>query len=193
MAPRGRPPTPVSAHKRRGTYRKHRHEGRDPEAKQDPAEEPAEEDEPEPEPETPAPAVPAHLDAETGAAWLEVATAARGAGANVLGSDSMVIEAAAVMLTNARRARRVLAAIGSRYYESRYGTSLHPAVRDEKGSWEAFHKAASLLGLSPIDRERLAAIGAGTGGGLDENAGGDPLDNLHQHRAPLKVVNGGKG
>lgn len=183
MAQRGRPSKPTSRHKHEGTYRPDRHGKRT--SPEDEAEQAAAEigiaDPPAPDELI----APEHLDDDTRSVWTEVAAYARAAGVDVRHADTYVLEAASVALVNARRARMTLARLGSRYYESRYGVSLHPAARDEKMSWEAFHKAGSMLGLSPLDRERLQAT---ANLAADD---GDPLLGIHQRRTELKVVKGG--
>lgn len=166
MTRRGRPAKPVSKHKHEGTYRPDRHGARaeveetQAKAKDIPAK------------------PPAHLNAETQAAWLEIREMALDVGVDIRAADTFVVEAAAVALVAARNAQATIDRIGSVYYESRYGISLHPAARERKSSWAAFHQSCSLLGLSPLDREKIAS---GDGGADDD---GEGLDNIYQLRRP---------
>lgn len=166
---RGRPAKPVARHKMEGTYRPARH------AQRPKAEDVSPPHAPKPEP-------PEYLDDETKAAFDQIATHLASSGIGLTIADSYMVECAAVALVHARRAQRTLTALGSAYYESRYGVSLHPATRQLRASWDAFMKASAVLGLSVADRERIKA------GQIA--AEGDPLASLHELRAPLRVVGG---
>lgn len=160
-APRGRPPKPTTRHKADGTYRKDRHNDR-PARDLDP-------DSVEP---------PDDFDDEQAAEFRSIVARLAAVGIVVKLSDAYTVERAALNLVTARRARRLLAESG-RYHEGQRGLTLHPAARDEKSAWEAFDSAATKLGLSPLDRERIKA---------NETLEEDPLDKLARERAEQRAA-----
>jgi P27 family predicted phage terminase small subunit len=166
VATSGRKAKPVSQHKAEGTYRADRHGAR---AAQQAKAKPPTKLKP-----------PAHLKGEARKMFVELVDRATAAGIELQGADSYVVEGAALAISRARAAGAALAEMKEPFYDSRYGKSMHPAVKLEKASWEAAYKALAMMGFSPTDRERLSGKG-------DD---GDGEADIYEMRRP-HVVDGG--
>ena len=161
--PAGRPPKPMEAHIKEGTYRKDRHAGALVVT-------------------TPGTGIahlgaPPHLTPLQKEVWGELARLLESV---VRESDAPMVELAAVAYARYRVAEHQLVADGMTYVDEKGNVRENPAVKIAQRYMKMYMDASARLGLSPADRARLGLnIGAlaKTAGQLMEDRYGDEDDD----------------